>query len=49
MFAIAHAGHWALGALEATPVAIALAVVVWKGWSERRAAAAADEGTSAHA
>jgi len=39
MLFIAHAGHWALGALEAAPVAIVLGVVAWKTWSNRRTAA----------
>jgi hypothetical protein len=38
MFAIAHAGHWALGMLEAAPVAVVLAAVGCKLWADRRAA-----------
>lgn len=41
MFAIAHAGHWAL---EAAPVAIVLAIVGWKAWADRRATAATEGG-----
>jgi hypothetical protein len=39
MFVIAHAAHWWLGMLEATPVAIAVGVVGWKAWADRRASA----------
>jgi hypothetical protein len=44
MVTIAHATHWALGMLEATPVAIAVAVVGWRAWTDRRAAAPAGAG-----
>lgn len=40
MFSIAHTAHWALGLLEATPVAIAIVIIGWKVWTDRRAAAA---------
>ena len=35
MFAIAHAGHWALGALEAAPLIVVAAVVMWRIWTQR--------------
>lgn len=44
MFSIAHTAHWALWLLEATPVAIAVAIVGWKVWTDRRADAAPGSG-----
>ena len=35
MFAIAHAGHWALGLLEAAPLIAVAAVVTWRAWAQR--------------
>jgi hypothetical protein len=35
MLLVAHAGHWALGALEAAPLAVVAAVVMWRTWSQR--------------
>ncbi|MBW3609616.1 MAG: hypothetical protein KY463_15000 [Actinobacteria bacterium] len=46
---IAHAGHWALGLLEVAPVAIVLAVVGWKVWTDRRAPAATEAEGVPHA
>jgi hypothetical protein len=35
MLPIAHAGHWALGLLEAAPLIVVAAVVMWRTWSQR--------------
>ncbi len=35
MFAIAHAGHWALGVLEAAPLIVVAAVVMWRIRAQR--------------
>jgi hypothetical protein len=35
MLVIAHAGHWALGALEAAPLIVVAAVVMWRTWAQR--------------
>jgi hypothetical protein len=37
MLLIAHAGHWALGALEFAPLAAIAAVLSWRSFAERRA------------
>jgi hypothetical protein len=36
MMVIAHAGHWALGLLEATPLLIVAVFATWKSRAERR-------------
>jgi hypothetical protein len=35
MIVIAHAGHWALGVLEAAPLIVVAAVVMWRTWTQR--------------
>jgi len=35
MIVIAHAGHWALGLFEATPLLIVFAFALWKRRGER--------------
>ena len=35
MLFIAHAGHWALGALQAAPLAVVAGVVMWRTWAQR--------------
>jgi hypothetical protein len=35
MIVIAHAGHWALGLLELTPVLVVAAFATWKSRAER--------------
>jgi hypothetical protein len=37
MLLIAHAGHWALGALESVPLAAIAAVLSWRTFADRRA------------
>jgi hypothetical protein len=36
MMVIAHAGHWGLGLLEATPVLVVAAFALWRSRDERR-------------
>jgi hypothetical protein len=36
MLVIAHAGHWALGLLDATPVLVIAAFALWRTRAERR-------------
>jgi hypothetical protein len=36
MMVIAHAGHWALGLLEATPLLIVAVFATWRSRAERR-------------
>ena len=36
MIVIAHAGHWALGLLEAAPLLIVVAFAAWRTHAERR-------------
>jgi len=49
MFVTAHAGHLALELLQFAPLIAVAAVVVWRTWTGRRAAAAVREGQSTHA
>jgi hypothetical protein len=35
MVVIAHAGHWTLGLLEATPLLVVVAFALWKSRAER--------------
>jgi hypothetical protein len=48
MFAIAHAGHWALGLLQATPVVIVAAVAAWRTMAGRRATGTVVEAHTHH-
>lgn len=43
MIVIAHAGHWALGLLEAAPLLIVAAFATWRTHAERRRRRAAGE------
>lgn len=36
MVVIAHAGHWALGLLEATPLFVVVVFALWKSRAEQR-------------
>jgi len=36
MTVIAHAGHWALGLLQATPLFVVAAFGIWRSRDERR-------------
>jgi hypothetical protein len=36
MIVIAHAGHWGLGLLEATPLLVVAAFAIWRTRDERR-------------
>jgi hypothetical protein len=36
MIVIAHAGHWALGLLEAAPLLVVAAFATWRSQIERR-------------
>ncbi|MEJ7787490.1 MAG: hypothetical protein WKF96_22020, partial [Solirubrobacteraceae bacterium] len=49
MVVTAHAGHLALELLQFVPLIAVAAVVVWRTWTGRRAAAAVREGQSTHA
>jgi hypothetical protein len=46
MIVIAHAGHWALGLFEATPLLVVVAFALWKTRAERNARLA-DTGSHA--
>jgi hypothetical protein len=46
MIVIAHAGHWALGLLEATPLLIVAAFATWRTHAERRRRRAAGDTPS---
>ncbi|HEV2774457.1 MAG TPA: hypothetical protein VGV90_02595 [Solirubrobacteraceae bacterium] len=35
MLVITHAGHWALVALQAAPLIVVAAVVMWRTWAQR--------------
>jgi len=48
MFAIAHAGHWALGLFEAAPVVIVAAVATWRTVAGRRATGTVREAQTHH-
>jgi hypothetical protein len=48
MFAIAHAGHWALGLLQAAPVVIVAAIALWRTVAGRRATATVGEAQAHH-
>jgi hypothetical protein len=48
MFAIAHAGHWALGLFQAAPVVIVAAVATWRTIAGRRATASLGDAHSPH-
>ncbi len=39
MIPIAHAGHWALGLLEATPLLVVAAVALWRSLDAHRGSA----------
>jgi hypothetical protein len=43
MIVIAHAGHWALGLLEAAPLLIVAAFATWRTHAERRRRRAAGD------
>lgn len=38
MIVIAHAGHWALGLLEAAPLFVVAAFALWRSLGDRRRA-----------
>jgi len=42
MVVIAHAGHWTLALLQATPLFAVAAFALWKSRNQRRPAPAAD-------
>ena len=42
MIVIAHAGHWALGLLEFTPLLVVAAFATWKSRAERARRAVGD-------
>jgi hypothetical protein len=46
MLFIAHAGHWALGALQAAPLVVVAAVVMWRTWAQRGLRAQAGDPAS---
>jgi len=48
MFAIAHAGHWALGLFEAAPVVIVAAIALWRTVVGRRATGTVREAQTHH-
>jgi hypothetical protein len=48
MFAIAHAGHWALGLLQAAPVVIVAAVALWRTVAGRRVSGPLGEAQTHH-
>jgi len=37
MFLMAHAGHWAIGALEFAPLVVVAAFAAWRTYVDRRA------------
>jgi hypothetical protein len=48
MFAIAHAGHWALGLFQAAPVVIVAAIASWRTMAGRRATRAVGRTQTPH-